>query len=95
MSEFIQDASVKLGAMLKGPIDGTAKFQIQGEGSLMLSGTEIRIADEDADVVLTADRDTFAQILEGNLAPPAAYMSGAMTMEGDMGLFMAMGSALG
>lgn len=73
---------------------GTAKFVIDGEGAIMIDGSGVRAADEDADVTLTADADTFQSILEGDLDPTAAFMSGKLTVDGDMGMAMQLGGAL-
>ena len=74
--------------------DGSAKFVIEGEGALMIDGDGARAADDEAEVTLTADADTFQQILEGELDPTAAFMSGKLSVDGDMGQAMKLGSVL-
>lgn len=74
--------------------DGHAKFVIEGEGSVVIDSDGARAADEDADVTLTADADTFESILQGDLDPTAAFMSGRLSVDGDMGLAMKLGSVL-
>ena len=74
--------------------DGTAKFVIEGEGSIMIDSDGARAADEQADVTLNADADTFESILQGDLDPTAAFMSGRLSVDGDMGLAMKLGSVL-
>ena len=74
--------------------DSVAKFVIAGEGSVMIDGTGVRAADEEADVTLTADANTFQDILAGALNATAAFMSGRLTIEGDMGAAMRLGSVL-
>ncbi|MEO3415263.1 SCP2 sterol-binding domain-containing protein [Roseovarius sp. CAU 1744] len=73
---------------------GTAKFVVEDEGSIMIDGDGVRAADDAADVTLTADTETFQSILEGDLDPTAAFMSGKLSIDGDMGLAMQLGSAL-
>ena len=73
---------------------GTAKFVVQDEGSIMIDENGVRAADEDADVTLTADTETFQAILEGDLDPTAAFMTGKLSVDGDMGMAMQLGSAL-
>ena len=51
-------------------------------------------ADDAADVTLTADADVFQQILEGDLDPTSAFMTGRLSVDGDMGMAMQLGSAL-
>ena len=43
---------------------------------------------------MTADTDTFRAILDGNLNPTAAFMTGRLRIAGDMGAAMRLGSAL-
>jgi putative sterol carrier protein len=94
MSEVIDAAVSALQARLAGGFDGVAKFVVSGEGALMIDGTGVRAGDEEADVTLTADADTFKAILDGDLNPTAAFMSGKLTVDGNMGLAMQLGSAL-
>ena len=47
-----------------------------------------RPGDDDAEVTLTADTDTFRSILDGDLNPTAAFMSGRLKIDGDMGAAM-------
>jgi putative sterol carrier protein len=74
--------------------DGTAKFVIEGEGSIVIDSDGERAADEQADVTLNADADTFESILQGDLDPTAAFMSGRLSVDGDMALAMKLGSVL-
>ena len=52
----------------------------------------MRASDEDADVTLSADVDTFEQILSEDLNPTAAFMSGKLSVDGDMGIAMKLAS---
>jgi putative sterol carrier protein len=92
----IDEAVRALGAKLDGGFDGSAKFVITGEGAVIVDGAGVRPADDsdEADVTMTADADTFQDILSGNLNPTAAFMSGRLTLDGDMGTAMKLGSAL-
>ena len=95
MSEMI-DAAVKvLSAKLSGGFDGVAKFVIPGEGAIMLDPDGVRAADEAADVTLTADADVFRAILEGDMNPTMAFMQGKLSVDGNMGLAMKIGTVLG
>ena len=80
---------------MDGGIDGTAKFVISGEGAIMIEGDTVREGDEDADVTLTADAETFQEILSGDLNPTSAFMTGKLSVDGDMSKAMALASALG
>ena len=95
MSNVIDQAVASLNKKLDGSgFEGTAKFTIEDEGAIMLDADGARAADEDADVTMTADADTFREILAGELNPTAAFMSGRLTIDGDMGAAMRLGSVL-
>ncbi len=94
MSDIIDQAVTALSEKMSGEFDGTAKFVIEGEGAIMIDGEGVRAADDEADVTLTADADTFQSILEGDLDPTAAFMSGKLSVDGDMGMAMKLGGLL-
>jgi putative sterol carrier protein len=95
MSEMIDAAVKALSAKLSGGFDGVAKFVIPGEGAIMLDATGVRAGDDDADVTLTAEVDVFRAILDGEMNPTMAFMSGKLAVDGNMGLAMKLGSVLG
>lgn len=94
MSEILTHAIKALNAKLTDGFDGTAKFQIEGEGSIMLDADGVREGNEDAEVTMIASVDTFRGILDGNVNPTMAFMSGDLKIEGSMGAAMKLGSAL-
>lgn len=94
MSEMIDAAVAALNERVSG-FDQTAKFVVEGEGSIMLDENGAREGDGDADVTMTADAETFRAMFEGELAPTAAFMSGKLTVDGDMGAAMKLASAMG
>ncbi len=95
MSDVVNAAVAALSEKLPGGLPGTAKFVISGEGALMVDGSGVRAGDEEADVTITADRDTFEGLLSGDVNPTAAFMQGKLAIDGDMGLAMQLGAALG
>ena len=94
MSAVIDAAVAALQKRLSGGFDGVAKFVMPGEGALMIDASGVRPGDEPADVTLTADAETFKAILDGDLNPTMALMSGKLSVDGSMGLAMQLGSAL-
>ncbi len=96
MSDVINAAVEALNAKLDGGgFDaGTAKFTIEGVGSIVIDGDGARASDDETDVTLTADRETFEGILSGEQNSTAAFMGGKLSVEGDMGLAMQLGSVL-
>lgn len=95
MSDIISAAVDKLNEKMEdGFSAGTAKFVIEGEGSIMVDENGARAGDDDADVTLTADTETFAGMLDGSVNPTAAFMGGSLAVDGDMGMAMQLGAAL-
>ncbi len=94
MSQVTEDAVKALNAKLDGGFDGRVKFDIENEGTVMVDESGARAADEEADCTMTADAETFEAILSGELNPTTAFMSGRLSVEGDMGTAMRLGSAL-
>jgi len=95
MSDVVNQAVEALNAKMGGSgYDGTAKFVIADEGAIMIDEAGARAGDDDADVTLTADTDTFKSILDGDLNPTAAFMTGKLSVDGDMGAAMKLASVL-
>jgi putative sterol carrier protein len=92
----IDAAVTALSERLSDGFDGSAKFVISGEGAVLVDGSGVRAAEDDdeADVTMTADADTFQDILAGRLNPTMAFMSGRLRLEGDMGMAMKLGAVL-
>ena len=95
MSDIVNEAVVQLNEKMAGvDFDGTAKFDIEGEGAVMIDGNGARAADDAADVTLSADADTFKSILDGETNSTAAFMTGKLKVDGDMGMAMKLAAAL-
>ncbi|MDE3028474.1 MAG: SCP2 sterol-binding domain-containing protein [Paracoccaceae bacterium] len=94
MSDVIDGAVKALTAKMSGTFDGVAKFVITGEGAVMIDASGVHAGDDAADVTLTADTGTFKAIIDGDLNPTMAFMSGKLTIDGNMGLAMQLGSVL-
>lgn len=94
MSDVIETAVAALNAKIEGGFNGLAKFVIGDEGAVMIDSDGARAGDEDADVTLTADADVFQSILEGDTNPTAAFMTGKLKVDGDMGLAMKLAGTL-
>ncbi len=76
------------------PFEGSALFVMTGEGSILMDGSEVREGDGAADVTLTAEPETFQAILAGEMDATAAFMTGKLTIDGDMGLAMKLAAVL-
>ena len=96
MSDVINEAVTQLNAKMGGNgFDGTAKFVIEDEGAIIIDQTGARAANDDADVTLTASADVFKAILDDELNPTTAFMTGKLSVDGDMGMAMKLTSVLG
>ncbi|MCW1951252.1 MAG: SCP2 sterol-binding domain-containing protein [Octadecabacter sp.] len=95
MSDVITEAVAALNAKMgDGGFDGTAKFDIEGEGAIVIDAHGARASDDDADVTLSASADTFKAILDGEQNPTSAFMTGKLAVDGDMGLAMKLAGVL-
>ena len=95
MSDIVTAAVAALNEKMGGDgFDGTAKFVMGDEGSFIVDQTGAHEGDAEADVTLTADVDTFQQIFEGEMNPTTAFMSGKLSIDGDMGKAMQLAQVL-
>lgn len=92
VSQAVEALNEKLGA---GGFSGTAKFDIEGEGSVVIDSDGARASDEETDVTLSADVETFQGIMSGDTNPTSAFMTGKLKVDGDMGMAMSLASVLG
>ena len=96
MSDVVNEAVVALNAKLAGEgFEGTAKFVIEDEGSVLIDSDGAKASDDDADVTLTASAETFKAIMDGEENPTAAFMTGKLSVDGDMGMAMKLAGVLG
>lgn len=95
MSDILEQALAELNEKLGGSgFDASAKFDIEGVGAIVVDADGARVGDDATDVTLKADADTFQDILSGALNPTAAFMSGKLSLDGDMGTAMKLASVL-
>ncbi|RLL72945.1 SCP2 sterol-binding domain-containing protein [Paenirhodobacter hankyongi] len=94
MSDIIDKAVSALAVKLPNGFSSTAKFVIKDEGSIIIDADGVRAGDDEADVTLIADANTFRGILEGDVNPTMAFMTGKLKIDGSMGLAMQLGAAL-
>lgn len=95
MSDVLEGAVTALTARMEGAdFDQSVKFTIEDEGSVIVDADGVRIGDDDADCTLTASADTFEAMMDGSLNPTAAFMTGKLSVDGDMGVAMKLGALL-
>lgn len=96
MSDAIETAVTALNEKLAGAgFDATAKFVLEGVGAVVIDSNGAHAGDDETDVTLTASPDVFQSMLAGELNPTAAFMSGKLSVDGDMGAAMRLGGLLG
>ena len=93
MSEVIGKAVEFLSKKI-GTFDGSVKFDVAGEGCIMIDSDGVRAEDAAADCTLSASSETFQGIIDGSVNPTAAFMTGKLKLDGDMGTAMRLGAAL-
>ncbi len=91
LNEAVKALNEKMGG---GGFDGSAKFEIESEGAIVIDGSGAHVSDDAADVTLSANADTFREILEGDLNATSAFMMGKLKVDGDMGMAMKLASVL-
>ncbi|MEM8872071.1 MAG: SCP2 sterol-binding domain-containing protein [Pseudomonadota bacterium] len=95
MSDVVNSAVAALAAKTAdADIDFTVRFDIEGEGSVRIDADGVSADDSDADLVMSADVETFEGIMSGDVNPTAAFMSQRLSVDGDMALAMKLGALL-
>jgi len=74
--------------------DRSVKFDLKGEGVIVIDGTTISTTDAPADCTITMSREHFEELLAGDLNPTAAFMTGKIKVAGDMSVAMALSQIL-
>ena len=95
MSDIVAAAVRRLSERLNGEtLPGSVRFVILDEGSVRIAEDGVRADDSPADCTMTASAETFQSILDGELNPTSAFMTGRLKVEGEMGLAMKLGALL-
>ena len=95
MTDIMDHAVEAIEKKLEGTVfDGSAKFEIEGQGSVIIDASGVRVSDDETEVTLSANLETFQEILEGDLDSTAAFMTGRLKLDGDMSTAMRLASVL-
>jgi putative sterol carrier protein len=70
--------------------DRSVKFDLKGDGVIVIDGATISTTDAPADCTITISMDDFQDLLAGELNPTAAFMTGKIKVAGDMSVAMAL-----
>lgn len=95
MSEALAAALAALREKFDGAeFESSVKFDVEDEGVIRFADGAVGLEDGEADVTISASLDTFREIFDGELSPTAAYMTGRMRIDGDMGTAMKLSQIL-
>ena len=95
MTDIMTEAVEAIEKKLAGSVfDGSAKFEIQDEGSIIIDPSGVRMSDDETEVTLSASLETFQEILQGDLDSTSAFMTGRLQLDGDMSVAMRLASLL-
>ena len=95
MSDALNAAVQALQAKIDGAgFDGSVKFEMEGEGVIRIADGAVSTDDGDAECTISASVETFQELFEGELDPTAAFMTGKIKIDGDMGQAMKLSQLL-
>ena len=95
MSEKLNAAAEKLREQMgDASLGGSLKFEVEGLGAIRVEGNSVSLDDSEADCTISADEETFEGLVTGDVNPTSAFMSGKLTVDGEMGLAMQLGQLL-
>lgn len=75
-----------------GGLDKSVKFDFGDDGQVHASGTEVVSEDKDADCTISVSKDDLVSLVQGDLDPMMAFMSGKLKVAGDMSVAMGLQS---
>lgn len=91
----LDEIAAKLkGRVAAGDFDRSVKFDLGGDGVIVVDGAAVTTADAPTDCTIALSRDDFEAMLAGELSPTAAFMQGKIKVDGDMSVAMALSQLL-
>lgn len=75
-----------------GGIDETVKFDCGSDGVIFIQGSTVTNENADADCTIQISLANLEDLIAGELNPTAAFMTGKIKVQGDMGVAMKLGS---
>lgn len=95
MSKDLEAAAAALREKFSGSdFSGSVRFDVTDEGVILVRDGTVSTEDGEADVTISASLDTFRAMFDGDLSPTAAYMTGKIRIDGDMGAAMKLSQIL-
>ncbi len=97
LEEFTESVRSKVGE--SSGLGSTIKFAFKEGGALLIDGksTPNRVSNDDgpADCTVKVSLENFGKLMSKQLDPMTAFMTGKLTVEGDMGVAMKLGKLFG
>ncbi|MBC6403530.1 MAG: SCP2 sterol-binding domain-containing protein [Hyphomonadaceae bacterium] len=75
-----------------GGLDRSVKFDFGDDGQITASGKDVKAEDGEANCTISVSKDDFISLVQGDLDPMAAFMSGKLKVTGDMSVAMGLQS---
>lgn len=95
MSERLNTAAEALRGKMNGSgFQGSARFDMADDGVIRVEDETVTTEDGEADCTISATMDTFQEMFDGQLDPTAAFMTGKIRIDGDMGVAMRLAQLL-
>lgn len=96
MSDFLNTAKDALLTRLTGEVfEKSVSLRIKDIGNIVISGSDARICDDQADCAIFSSEETLTQIMQGTLNPMKAVMFGKLKVKGDAATAMKFGNLFG
>ncbi len=96
MSEEFEKAVARVREKLaENPVDGSYKFVIADEGTILIRDGEATTEDGEAEITVRSDMATFREMFDGTLSPATAFMTGRVEVDGDVSQAMKLSALVG
>ena len=91
----VEDIAAKMRSRVEGSgFDRSVKLDTGGDGVIVIDGETISTSDAPADCTVKLSLDDLQSMVDGDLNPTSAFMSGKIKVEGDMSVAMALSQFL-
>ena len=93
VSEFFEGLSSRVDESKTAGLTNTYRFDIEGAGSWVVDVQDGKVAvtqdgDAEPNCTITTSEEVFQKLVNGELNPTTAYMTGKLKIKGDMGAAM-------
>lgn len=95
MSDRLNTAAEALRGKMNGSgFEGSVRFDMSDDGFIRVEDETVTTDEGESDCTITASMETFHEMFEGQLDPTAAFMTGKIKIDGDMGVAMRLAQLL-